>query len=150
DRSRRAGGRRRRSSTAATIEGCLFARVPLLLVGRDHRREDVLVGPALAGTVVLRLALLDADLADEGHALELLEADRAGGARLRRHVVGLESERRVENGPQLAAADLDGLGMARCGAFQEQMIEDLAPPVRSVGDGEFADEHFSVALLRAR
>src|SRR5262249_45650274 len=146
DRSRRAGGRRRRSSTAATIEGRrLLARTPFLLVGRDDCREDVLVGPALASAVILRLALLDADLADEGHALKLLEADRASGTRLWAHVIGLEPERAVENGPQLATADLDRLGLARRGAFQEQMLEDFAPLVRPISEGDFADEHFSIA-----
>src|SRR5262249_18418728 len=134
--------------------GRLLDGFPVLLARCDRRRKDVLIGPVLtgevAGLVLLRPALLDANLAGEGHALELLEADRASCTRLRRNIVRLESERRVENGPQPAAADLARLGMAVRGAFQQHVFEELAPLMRAIGESEFADEHFSVALRRAR
>src|SRR5262249_11114651 len=123
-RGRRGGCR---SATATAIERWrLLARVPVLLVGRDHTREDVLVRPAFAGAVGLQPALLDAVPADEGLALEVLVADRPGGARLRGNIVGLEPQRAVENRLQHAAADLNRLGVARGGALHDPVFPDLA------------------------
>src|SRR5262249_60817043 len=107
---------------------------------RDRHCEAVLVGPVLAREfarrlVLLRPTLLLTDLAGEGHALELLEADRASCTRLRRDVVGLEPERAVENGPQLAAADLCSLFVPVGGALQHPAFTDLATLVRSIAEG---------------
>src|SRR5262249_56145322 len=128
----------------------VLERTPVLGGWRDHAGKDVLVRPILAGAVVLGPALLDADAADEAHALELLEADRAGGTRLRAQVVGLEPERAVQDRLERAAVDVSGLGVAIGGAGQDPALEQLAPLIRAVSDGELADEHFAAAVLRTR
>ena len=91
--------------------------MPLLLVRRDHRRDNILVGPVLAGAVVLRPALLNADLGNEGHVIELLEADRAGSACLGARVIGFKPERGIEDGPQRAATNLGGFRVTIGGAL---------------------------------
>src|SRR5262249_52147028 len=129
---------------------CLLERMPVLLVGRDHSSEDVLVRPVLIRAVVPGPALLDANAADEAHALELLEADHAGGTRLRAQVVGFESERAVQDRLQRAAVDVRGLGVTIGGAGQDPALEQLAPLIRAISDGELADKHFAAAILRTR
>src|SRR5262245_58800125 len=150
----RSPGRRSLSSTASPVERRrLLARTPVLLVGRDHSGEDVLIGPVLAHArrlVLLRPTLLLTDLADEGLALELFEADRASRARLRRDIVRLESEGAIENGPQRAAANLCSLFVPVGSALQDPAFKDLATLERSIDEGEFGDEHLAAAVLAAR
>src|SRR5262245_45635460 len=123
--------------------------MPVLLVRRDHRREDVLVRPFLAGAVVPGPALLDADLADEGDALELLEADRAGGTRLRRDIVRLEAERAIEDGPERAARDFGGLSLTCRSTAEDPPLPELALRVRPISDDELAIEHLGIASAGA-
>ena len=138
------------SSGASAIERWrLLDRVPLLLVRRDHRRDNVLVGPVLAAAVVLRPALLDADLGDEAHAVEVLEADRAGRACLRAHIVGLEPERGIEDGLERAATDFGGFGVPVGGAGQDQIRPKFALGVWSVDDDELAVEHLAIPHFAA-
>src|SRR5262245_33767478 len=106
--------------------------MPLLLVGRDHRREDVLVGPKSAAAVILRVAFLDPDFADEDHALEVRELDRASGARPRAHVIGLEAAYAIEDRLERAAADIGGPGMSVRGANYHEVLPKLALGIRSI------------------
>src|SRR5262249_26977616 len=132
-----------RRGPATTVERRrLLDWVPVFPVRRDHAGEDVFVGPSLAGTVILRLALLNADLGNEGHALELFETDRAGLACLWTRVVGFKTERAIENGLQRTLIDLDGLGVALGGARQNPVFPKFPALVRSIEDGEFDVEHF--------
>src|SRR5262249_52081554 len=119
------------------------------LVGRDHPREDILVRPALAAAVVLGLALLDADLADEGLALEILVVDCARGVCLRAHVIGLEPERAIEDRLEPAVADIDSLGMPVGGAFDDKVFPELTVFIEAINDGELAVEHLAAAVLAA-
>src|SRR5262249_60987668 len=121
----------------------LLGWVPVPLIGRNHPRENVLVRPVLTGTVIPGPALLDADAADEAHALELLETDRADGTRLRAQIVRLEPERAVQNCLQRAAIDVRGLGVTIGGAGQDPSLEQLAPLIRAVSGGEVTDDHFA-------
>src|SRR5262249_50200988 len=151
---RRRTGRRGLSSRASAVEGRrLFARVPVLLVGRDDRREDVLVVPVLAGelasAVLLRPALLDADLADEGLTLEVLVLDRACGLRLWAHIVRLEPERRVKDGLEPAVADIDGLGLSVGGADDDEVLPELAGLIEPVDKSELGVEHLAATVFAA-
>src|SRR5262249_57847327 len=70
--------------------------------------------------------------------------------RLRAQIVRPEPERAVQNCLQRAAIDVRGLGVTIGGAGQDPSLEQLAPLIRAVSDGELADEHFAAAVLRTR
>src|SRR5262249_23393690 len=147
---RRSIRRRSLSSTAATVERrWLLDGMPLLLVGRDPRPEDVLVVPKSAAAVILRGTFLDPDFAGEDHALEVLELDRASGTRLRAHVVGLEAAYAIEDRLERAAADVGGLGMSVRGANYHEVLPKLALGIRSIDESKLNVEHLAAAILAA-
>jgi hypothetical protein len=119
-------------------------RVPFPPVGRDDRREDVLVRPAFARAVVLRRALLDADLADEGQALEFLVALGASGARLRADIFRVQAQSGVEDGLDPAVADLDSLGMVD--APQDPIFPEPTLGKFAVDYDEFERQHLAAAV----
>src|SRR5262249_46718688 len=102
-----------------------------------------------ATAVVLRLALLDPDPADESLALKIFEVDRAGGACLRAQVIGLEPERAIENSFERAAVDVHGFGVPIGGARHDPAFKELATLVRSIGESEHGVEHLTAAVLTA-
>src|SRR5262249_14796536 len=121
-------GRGRSRGPAPTVERRrLLDGVPVLPTLRNHTSKDVLIRPVLARLILLRLAFLDADFADEDLALELFEADRAGGARLRALVFGIEPERGVENGLKREEIEVLGPGVPVGGARQDPAFPDLTP-----------------------
>src|SRR6516164_7437570 len=71
-RGARRRGARGRGGATAVKRGRLLDRMPVLLVGRDRGQQVVLVRPARAAAVVLRLALLHADPGDEDDVVEVL------------------------------------------------------------------------------
>src|SRR5215475_4369208 len=71
-------------------------------------------------------------------------------ARFRALVVGIETERAIENCLKLAASELTGLGVAVSGALQNPVLEKLLALVLPVGDGEHESKHLAVALRAAR
>src|SRR5262249_38728307 len=136
------GWHRGLSSAASAIErGRLLDGVPLFPVRRDHAGKDVLVIVVSATAIIPRTALLLADLGNEGHPFELLELDRARGARLRAHIVGLEAERAVEDGLERAAADIDGLRVSVRGTCEQHVLPELATLERPIHDSELDVEH---------
>src|SRR5262245_25615619 len=112
-----------------------------------NRGENVLVRPVLARAVVLRRTLLDADLADEGQALELLVALGASGARLRADIPRVETQGGVEDGLDPAAADLDGLGVID--TLDDPILKDLSLCELAVEQGDFERQHLAAAVLGA-
>src|SRR5262249_34665841 len=93
--------------------------------------------------------LLDTDFADESLAFEILEVDRASGARLRAQVIGLEPERAIEDCFERGAVDVRGFGVPVGGAFQDPALEHLATLVRSISEGDHGVEHLAAAILAA-
>src|SRR5262249_231333 len=134
-------GRRRRPTPIKRRR--LLDRAPILLVVRDHRRHDIL------GAVV-PTALRDADLGHEDHTLKLPQAYGATRARFRALVVGIETERAVEDRLELAASDLSGLPMALGGALQTPPLGPFLALVRPVSDGKHNGKHLAVTLLAVR
>src|SRR5262245_55819957 len=119
--------------------------MPLLLVGRDHAGERVLI--VVVAATVPGSALLNSDLGDEGHTIELLELDRALGARLWAYVVGLETERAIEDCLERVLGDVGGLGVTVGGADEHHVRPKLAPRVLAVDDGELSVDHLAAAVL---
>ena len=133
---------------AAAVEGrWLHDRVPLPPVGRDDSRQNVLVGPVLARAVVLRRALLDADLADEDQALELFVGPGASSTRLRADIFRIQAQGGVEDGLDPAVANLDGLGVI--GAFDDPIFPKLSLCEFAVDHDEFECQHLAAAVFAA-
>src|SRR5262249_13166131 len=143
---RRAGWRGRPGHcwAAAVKRGRLRDRVPFPPVGRDNRRENVFVGPVLARAVVLRRSLLDADLAEEVQALELLVALGTSSARLRGDISRIQAQGRVEDGLDAATANFDSLGVIR--AFDDPVLPKLSLCGFAVEQGDFERQHRTVAV----
>src|SRR4030095_3308991 len=80
---------------------------------------------------------------------ELLEFDRASGARLRAHIIRLETERAVEDRLERDAADFVGLCVSIFSAREHHVLPKLAPLERSVEDGELSVKHLAVATFAA-
>src|SRR5262249_6300052 len=146
DRSRRSGGRRRRSTATSTIEGWrLLDRMPFLLILRDDAGEDVLVR-IIPAFLLVGPALLLADPGVQVLAIGPLDANVSGRARFRAHVVGHETERAVEDG--LEHAEIAGshllLALGRAGV--EQVVPELAILVGAIENGELKVEHLALPV----
>src|SRR5262249_27136025 len=110
----------------------------------DNRRENVFVGPVLARAVVLRRTLLDADLAEEVQALELLVALGTSSARLRGDISRIQAQGRVEDGLDAATANFDSLGVIR--AFDDPVLPKLSLCGFAGERGDFERQHRTVAV----
>jgi hypothetical protein len=122
--------------------------LPVPAVRRNGGQQDVAVWIGTA-TVPFILALLDADLRDETNAVEVRELGRAFCARLRAHIVRLDTACTFQDCPQAAAANLGGLGVTVGCARKDHALPELPSRVLSVDNNELGIEHFASAVLGA-
>jgi len=138
-----------RGGATAVKRGRLLDRMPVLLVGRDRGQQVVLVRPARAAAVVLRLALLHADPGDEDDVVEVLVLGPVQREVLLAGVALLDAARAFEDLLQPPAIGEHHLLLTVGRARQHEVVPELALGERPVEDHELTVKHLGVAPRRA-